>query len=280
MRLTRLSLKAVGPFTDAALDLSAGQHGLHLIYGPNEAGKTSTLRALSHLLFGFPIRTSDDFVHPYDQLRVGAELRHSNGEVLDVVRRKGSKNTLRGADDVTVVPAERLERFLGGLDEESFRALFGIDHARLAQGGDEIRTGQGRLGELLFAAGTGLAGLRLAQRRLQEQLDVLFKPKGQNPRINLALAEFRAGQEELKKRQLSSEVWQQHDRAFREAQEQAAGLDERLARLNLDRNRLERIRAAVPLAARRRMLRAGLNALGGAFRLRDDFGEDYRGEQE
>src|SRR5258708_20217882 len=108
MRLLRLHLKAVGPFTDAVLDLSAGHHGLHLIYGPNEAGKTSTLRALSHLLFGFPLRTPDDFVHPYDQLRVGAELRHSNGEVLDVVRRKGGKNTPPGADDLPVVPPHRL----------------------------------------------------------------------------------------------------------------------------------------------------------------------------
>jgi uncharacterized protein YhaN len=60
MRLLRLDLKAVGPFTNAMLDLSEGQHGLHLIYGPNEAGKTSALRALSHLLFGFPLRTPDD----------------------------------------------------------------------------------------------------------------------------------------------------------------------------------------------------------------------------
>ena len=60
MRLLRLDLKAVGPFTGVSLDLSAGTHGLHLIYGPNEAGKTSTLRALSHLLLGFPLRTPDD----------------------------------------------------------------------------------------------------------------------------------------------------------------------------------------------------------------------------
>ena len=44
MKLLTLNLKAVGPFTDLVLDLSGGEHGLHLIYGPNEAGKTSTLR--------------------------------------------------------------------------------------------------------------------------------------------------------------------------------------------------------------------------------------------
>ena len=75
MKLMTLNLKAVGPFTDVVLDLSKGEQGLHLIYGPNEAGKTSTLRALSYLLFGFPQRSADNFVHPNDQLRVGGKLR-------------------------------------------------------------------------------------------------------------------------------------------------------------------------------------------------------------
>ena len=240
MRLLRLDLKAVGPFTGASLDLSAGHHGLHLIYGSNEAGKTSTLRALSHLLFGFEHTTPDNFIHAYDQLRIGAVLRHSDGEILEVIRRKAAKNLLRGPDDTAVVPPERLERILGGLDPDSFKTLFGIDHARLAKAGDEIRTGKGRLGELLFSAGTGLAGLRQAQERLQSQLDELFKPRGQK-RINQALAEYRSGQEQLKKLQLSSEAWQQHDQAYRAAQVQAAELGERIARCHRERNRLERI---------------------------------------
>src|SRR4051812_36467550 len=279
MRLLELRLKAVGPFTELELNLSAGNHGLHLIYGPNEAGKTSALRAVSHLLFGFPMRTPDDFVHAYDQLRVGAVLRHSDGEVLDVVRRKGNKNTLRAADDSTVIPIERLERFLAGLDAPAFETLFGIDHTRLARAGEEIRTGQGRLGELLFAAGTGLAGLRQAQEQLQERLDVLFKPRGQNPKINQALADLRKDQDELKRRQLPSEEWQQHDRAYREARERAATLAGQIAERTTERNRLERIRAAVPLAARRRTLGEALRALERVVRLRDDFGRDCRDAQ-
>jgi uncharacterized protein YhaN len=276
MRLLRLDLKAVGPFTDLTLDLSAGLQGLHLIHGPNEAGKTSTLRALSYLLFGFPLRTPDDFVHPYDQLRIGAVLRQSDGSVLEVVRRKASKNPLRGPDDSAVVPVEELDRFLGGLDRDSFETLFGIDHARLARAGDEIRSGQGRLGELLFTAGTGLAGLREAQGRLQNQLDELFKPRGQNQRINQALGELRARQEELKNVQLSSEVWQQHEQAYRSADARAGELGDRIAGRQRERNRLERIRGAVPLVARRRALRAALDGMGDVLRLRAEFGADCR----
>ena len=45
MRILDLHLRAVGPFTDLSLDLSAGNRGLHIIYGLNEAGKSSALRS-------------------------------------------------------------------------------------------------------------------------------------------------------------------------------------------------------------------------------------------
>src|SRR5580693_5782928 len=115
MKLMTLNLKAVGPFTDVVLDLSGGEQGLHLIYGPNEAGKTSALRAVSHLLFGFPHLSADNFVHPNDQLRVGGKVRHSDGDELELIRRRGNKNTLRGPDDSSVVSVDRWKHFVGDM---------------------------------------------------------------------------------------------------------------------------------------------------------------------
>ena len=63
MKLLDLHLRAYGPFTDRHLDLSAGREGLHVVFGPNEAGKSSALRALRSLLYGVPERTQDDFRH-------------------------------------------------------------------------------------------------------------------------------------------------------------------------------------------------------------------------
>ena len=65
MRLLTFELLAYGPFTEKRLDLSEGKAGLHLIYGPNEAGKSVALRALTNLLFGIPPRTSDNFLHDF-----------------------------------------------------------------------------------------------------------------------------------------------------------------------------------------------------------------------
>ena len=78
MRILRLDLAAFGPFTNVALDLCADAEderaagpNLAVVYGPNEAGKSSALRAVRAALFGFDARTPDAHKHPYDALRVG-----------------------------------------------------------------------------------------------------------------------------------------------------------------------------------------------------------------
>ena len=280
MKLLELNLKAVGPFSGVVLDLGGGEQGLHLIFGPNEAGKTSTLRALSFLLFGFPQRSTDNFVHPNEQLRIGGRLRHSSGERLEIVRRRGLKNTLRGSDDLAIVADDHLARFLGGINQDTFETMFGIDHERLTKAGEEIRTGQGQLGELLFAAASGLAGLSQGQQRLQKELDELFRPRGQNQRINKSLAELRGVQEELKRSQLSSEEWQKHERAYHETMKAAELIGAHVRTARSRQGALKRIRSAMPLVATHRRLTTELNELGNVIRLRDDFGDELRKAQD
>ena len=94
MRIDRFDLIAYGPFTNRSLNLSEGASGLHLIYGDNEAGKSTSLRALIGWLFGIPVRTSDNYLHANPQLRIGGKLRLSSGKELEFVRRKGTKGTL------------------------------------------------------------------------------------------------------------------------------------------------------------------------------------------
>ncbi len=280
MKLLSLSLSAVGPFTGVVLDLSAGKEGLHLIYGPNEAGKTSALRAVSHLLFGFPHLSADNFVHPNDQLRVGGKLRHSDGDELELIRRRGNKNTLRGPDDSSVVSVDRWKHFVGDMTQETFETLFGINHERLSRAGDEIRKGEGQLGELLFAAGAGLAGLRVAQKTLQQGLDELFRPRAQNSRINKVLAAIDEDQKKLKRQQLPSESWLEQDLAYKEATSESERLRAQVRAIRVEQGRLKRLKSAIPLVAHRNRLIEELAGVGDVIRLREDFGTELRRAQE
>ena len=131
MRLRRLDLIRYGHFSDRSLELPSGQPDLHIVVGPNEAGKSTALSAVEDLLFGIPSKSPLNFLHDYGEMRIGAALE-ADGEVLEVRRRKGMKGTLLSADDQAMPSGEHVLRpFLRGADRNFFKRMFGLDHARL-----------------------------------------------------------------------------------------------------------------------------------------------------
>jgi len=273
MKILQMNLIAFGPFKDALLELGDGDEGLHIIYGPNEAGKSSALRALRQMLFGIPERSGDDFIHPYAKLRVGAVIEQSDGTRLEFIRRKGRANTLLGPDDSTVLDDAVLRPFLGGMTVDLFSTMFGIDHGDLVRGGEEIIQGGGSLGRMLFAAGSGIADLRKVQEVLQSEADGLFRPSGQKPLINEALSRLKKTRKELRDAQLPGQEWERHDEALRNAEQQRANVVLELTEKQKQRHRLERIRDALPLIGRRKELFEEKKSYADAVLLPEDFGE-------
>jgi len=80
LRIERLSLAPYGIFADRALNFRPDA-SLHVVLGANESGKTTTLSAVSDLLFGFPTQTTYDFAHDMRLLRVGGALRMADGSL-------------------------------------------------------------------------------------------------------------------------------------------------------------------------------------------------------
>ena len=76
MRFERLDIDRYGCFTGQTLDFGAAlENGdLHLVYGPNEAGKSTLRDACIDFLFGFPHQTRYDFVTRMTSCR---SVRHS-----------------------------------------------------------------------------------------------------------------------------------------------------------------------------------------------------------
>lgn len=271
MKILRLELKAFGPFTDRVLDLSAGHEGLHIIFGVNEAGKSTALRGLEQLFFGMPERTGDDFLHASLKMRLGATLQHSDGSVLTFWRRRARKTALYAADDMTALDPGKLGRFLGNLDQGLFASMFGFNRATLEKGGQEILSGGGQLGEILFAAASGIAGLRAVQTNLDDDLERLFRPTGKLRKINLAFTELRDARERLKQHQLQGDDWQRHDQALRAAEEHRLELQRQLEHIEQEARRLCRLRDAQPLLEKRRQLLVEVEAVQDAPRLPGDF---------
>ncbi len=251
MRLVTLELLAFGPFTDLTLELG-DRPGLHLVYGVNEAGKSTALRAISGLLYGIPERTADAHRHDMSKLRVGAVLA-AGGETLEVVRRKGRKDTLLDRDGRPLDEA-RLEALLGGVDATLFATLYGLDHVTLRLGAEALLAGGGGVGESLFDAGRGGAATHTVLRELERRCAELFLPQGRKPRLNAALADYRDAVKRRRDSELSASAWREQrealERFAREREELAAHRRE----LGAEAARLRRTLTVLPLLGRRQDL--------------------------
>ena len=270
MKILELRLTAFGPFSDRTLDLSGGSPGLHVIYGHNEAGKSSALRALHALLFGIDMRTSDNFVHPYDRLRLGGRLRLAAGAEIDFTRIKRQKGTLRAPDGSTL-PENALDRFVAGVSSEQFERFWGIDHDRLVQGGREILERKGDVGESLFAAGLGASRLGALRRRLDADATALFAPHAQKPPINHALSQVKEIRSALHAATVSAEQCAKREGELRRVLDDIAAKTKEADGLGRERMRLERLQRVLPALRERAALHERLAPVAAAVRLADDF---------
>ena len=262
MKIDQMRLIAYGPFTDKKIDFSGGVN-FHLVYGPNEAGKSTALRALRNLLFGIPVRTDDSFLHPNPNLRIGARLAGKGGRTIAFVRRKGQGKTLRSPDEQSVLDDESLAPFLGGINRELFEQMFAIGHEDLVKGGEEIVSGGGSVGQALFAAGAGLIQLQSFRQNLEKACDALFRPSGQLPEINKLLALLKDVGRSQKEALLPMKTWKARDRALQDAYYRAETVRQNLFDLKQESGRLARIQKALSLIARRKEILEDLTGYEG-----------------
>jgi uncharacterized protein YhaN len=195
MRLARLDLTRYGKFTSHTLDFGAavaGQPDLHIVYGPNEAGKSTALAAFLDLLFGIETRSRYNFLHPYPTMRIGATLELAGG-TCELVRVKRPQNNLLDANERPLTEGV-LQGELGGVDREAYRAMFSLDDDTLESGGENILASKGDLGQLLFSASAGLADLSRRLVELRAEADSFYKFRARSGE----LAELKARLMELK----------------------------------------------------------------------------------
>ena len=176
MRVNRLDLTRYGIFTDYSISFGERKQDgsdLHIIYGPNEAGKSTTLAAFLDLLFGIEARSRYGFFHPYSTMRIGGELE-INGTSREFVRIKRAQNSLLDGGDKPISDGI-IQGDLGGIDRASYTTMFSLDDDTLEAGGESILASKGDLGQLLFSASAGLSDLGRKLVDLKTEADGFYK---------------------------------------------------------------------------------------------------------
>lgn len=262
MKIVALEFVAFGCLSNVRLHFGDGEgRNFHLIYGDNEAGKSTALRGLTNLFYGIPARTPDAFRYKGRDLRIRAELLSSNGARLVIVRRKGQQKTLLDGNNRPLAESA-LGEMLGGISEEAFTTVYRLDHEALVRGGEDLREGRGDLAESLFQAGAGVSGLHKVLKELEVQAAAIFKPRGRQPLINGAIEKYQQARKQSRELSVRPSDWVKKQEVRAELGVQLERCQGELGRMRAEQKRLERLELAWPHAARLRAVRAELGALG------------------
>jgi uncharacterized protein YhaN len=187
VRIARLDLTRYGKFSDRRFDFGpapvAGSD-FHIVYGLNEAGKSTAAAAILDLLFGIEKhsaygvgrgRAGVPNWHAYNAMRIGARLE-LGGRPYEVARLKRDKNSLVDAND-RPLDESLLTAELAGVDREAFHMMFSLDDESLEKGGEAILASHGDLGQLLFSASAGLADISDRLESLRKRADEFYRPR-------------------------------------------------------------------------------------------------------
>ncbi len=264
MRLARLDLTRYGKFTGGSLDFGEkrpGRPDLHIVYGPNEAGKSTAFSAFLDLLFGIETQSEYAFLHPYKTMKIEAALELGGAAPKVFGRIKRPQNSLLDAADQPVGDAMLLGGF-GGLDRAAYRNMFSLDDDTLEKGGQTILASKGDLGQLLFSASAGLAELSQTLEELRGQADRFHRGRSKSE-----LGELKAQLDRLKGEREQLDTVLPTYRKLVETCETSrlryeAEMAERAA-LQVRSHAVERLLQALPRYARLLALRERLDPLSG-----------------
>ncbi|AZO05015.1 MULTISPECIES: AAA family ATPase [unclassified Mesorhizobium] len=191
MRLRRLDLTRYGKFTDKAIDFGekpVSGPDLHIVFGLNEAGKSTALSAYLDLLFGIEERSRYNFQHDYSSMRIGGLLEFE-GKALAVSRTKSRSNSLHDAEGRPLSEIA-ISAHLAGLSREAYSSMFSLDDETLEAGGKAILESRGDLGKLLFTASAGLGHASDVLAALETEADGLHRKQAQTTEIALLKKRF------------------------------------------------------------------------------------------
>ena len=272
MKIVGLKLERFGHFADVELPLDRGG-GLTLLYGANEAGKSTVLAALRACLFGFPRGAAWDFRWPGDTLAVGGTLAFADGAVAELRREK--KRGLKGKVGDVALTDDLLRARLGRPSAEMFSTVFAFSLEDLARGGEALRDE----GLRAAIAGAGLGAARSPQaviKELRDQAESLFTVKGRAGKlINATLADIKERELEKRKVEARGDDYQARVQARDAARAEAETLGQRRRELQGRIGEREALARALP---RRDELRGALaeRAALPATTLPPDAGDDYQ----
>ncbi len=188
MRIKELYLDGFGHFHQRTMGPVTGP--VTVFYGPNEAGKSTTLAFIRAVLLGFPSRFNSHYP-PMSGGRHGGRITvsDSNGEVYVVERYAGARGGLSIA--TANGPASNadvlLQRLTGNATPDLFRNVFAFSLDEL-----QVATSLNDSSGVIYSAGQGAPGLPSLRKSLGDHKGQIYLSRGSSQRVPNLVKELQA----------------------------------------------------------------------------------------
>jgi len=246
MRIERLSLDFFGLFTGKVLDFGKAEQAsdFHLIYGSNEAGKTTMMEGYLRLLYGFPHREPYGFQHQRQNLRVSG-LLDIGQETRLFTRLPSRSGNLRGEAE-TILPETAIASHLGGLSLEDYRSLLCLDDDTIEKGGEDIANARGDIGRLLFSAAAGVADLNAVLEQARAEASGIYKKRASSTLVADLKRELGDVESAIRDMDVSAHAWRKLKDALQAARDEEANARAARDELRAEQAQIAALRRALP----------------------------------
>ncbi|WP_416654768.1 AAA family ATPase [Bacillus amyloliquefaciens] len=256
MKITALYIYQYGKFSNRSFQLSDSP--VQVIYGLNEAGKTTLMSFIKSVLFGFP--KSKKYEPKTGGVYGGVvELNHDDYGAVKIERTKGTAEKVRVyTASGEIKDGEWLKQLLSDTDRALYEAIYSFDVFGL----QEIQAfNRDKIGEfLLFSSLFGSEAAAKLDGRLAKELDRMYKPNGRNPRLNQELETLKRLSAKLKQAEAAEAGYH----SLLEEKKSAGGrLQDAKAQLKDITEEIKTVKAAIeakPLADKKTALESELSS--------------------
>ncbi|MGM0876271.1 MAG: AAA family ATPase [Bacillota bacterium] len=262
MKIEKLMIYGYGKFENESIELGDSQ--LQIIYGENEAGKSTIMSFIHSILFGFPTKQqTENRYEPKKGTAYGGYLviRTEDNNQIKIERLPGKAG---GEVSVELVGGsaqeeEYLQTLLGGIDRETYRAIFSFDIHGLQQI-QKMKSDQ--IGKFLFLSSIyGADALFTIEHTLMKQQELLFKPSGKRPTLNEALSKLKESNGQMLEAKQKNNEYQQFVNKRDSLEEQLISLALTRKQYIAKQKELEKIQSVLPLVRERSWCVEQLNNL-------------------
>jgi len=249
-----------GKFANQTFRLSPSN--LHLVYGLNEAGKTTLMSFIESVLFGFP---KTKRYEPKTGVIYGGmlEVGHPDLGQIRIERTAGKPERVTVyLEDGSTKPEGFLNELLSGVDRQLYKAIYSFDVFGLQEIHKFNRDKIGRF--LLFSSLFGSEAISKMDAGLVKKQEELFKPNGRKPELNQELDRLKKLSEDLKKAKAREGDYHRLLNEKKGAEASIKDSGQLLKDLEHLVSQIEQAIEILPAAAEKRQLEEQLASFGGS----------------